>query len=113
MGRKFIKVNEVIALQNQIDGIKSINSWTKKKYELRDDFFAFVKDNYKSDCYSPHATFTNNKGNRFYSWDYEIRITPNNQRGYLSKYRGKKLFIVCTYIYKYGCRDLLILPLRN
>ena len=110
---KIIQLSEVHLLQNRIDEIRSIPTWTKHKHALKSDFLSFVKKKYKTDDYSPHATFKMNNGNRFYSWDYEIKTVGNDQRGYLSKYRGKKLFVVCLYIYQYGRRQLLILPLKN
>ena len=45
--------------------------------------------------------------------DQLIKTVGNDQRGDLSKYRGKKLFVICLYIYQYGRRQLLILPLKN
>ena len=112
MGKRFISKNELEVLQKKIDELKSINSWTKKKHDLRDDLITYIADNYKYFWYAPYANFQKNEGGRYYSWDYEIRITPKNQRGLLSEYRGKELFVICTYIYKYGKRELLIIPLK-
>ena len=113
MGRKFILKDEVLLIQNKVDSITSIKSWTKKKFEKRDMFLSFIQEYYRIDHYQPHATFKKTNNTRFYCWDYEIRLIPNNQRGYLRKYRGKNLLIICTYIYKYGNRQLLLIPIKK
>lgn len=113
MAKRYIKEEELIILKNKIEEMQSHATWTAEKYALRDALFSLIEKTYKYDTYERGADFLTLKDERFFTWDYELRPIPLNQRGQLKAYRGKKIFIICTYNAKYGKRNFLLLPLKN
>jgi hypothetical protein len=113
MGKKYLTEEESLLLIESIEQLKSHATWTKEKYDLKEKLMSRIKKNFRSDFYCPYADFKSLNNDRFYSWDYETRLIPSNQRGYLKNYRGRRVFILCTTIYKYGTRELLLIPLKK
>ena len=108
--RKILE-KEISIISNKIDQFRTYKTWTKEKYSIKKSLLFFIQKNYDSDNYNSNRILKNSK-ERFYTWNYELKIISNNQRGYLKKYRGCKIFFICTYIHKYGSRDFLLLPIK-
>lgn len=114
MSKRYLKVHDVGLVISLIDKITSMPTWTKEKHKLKAEFFKFIRRNYRNDFYFAHVRFSLSDGRSFYAWSYEIKDLPKSQRGYLSKYAGRKIFLVCVGSYdNWGRKIFLVLPINK
>lgn len=85
---------------------KSHKTWTKNKYKAKDDFLSFI------DSVEHHWVKTDPKVyfERGKMWDYMIYEVPNDKKGTMAPYRGKKVVLMAK---GFGFeKSMLILPIE-
>lgn len=113
MGRRILPEDELGVILEKITQIKSVPTWTREKHNLKRSFLEFVRKNYKRDFYEADRRIKAIDGEQFHAWKHEVRLVHEKQRGFLKKYRGRKVIILCIYTYKWGNRELLVIPLKK
>lgn len=113
MGRRILPEDELGVILEKIEQIVSVPTWTREKHDLKRSLLDFIRKNYRSDIYEADKRFKALDGNRFYTWQHEVRLVHEGQKGFLRKYVGRKVFILCIYIYKWGNRELLVIPVKK
>lgn len=77
-------------LKNILQEIASIETWTNKKHQLKDELLVLLqKLNYVQFTVDARRAWL------FYVGEHKVIDVPHNQRGHLQPMRGKKVHLVC------------------
>jgi hypothetical protein len=87
----------------------SLKTWTKEKHKKKEEFLKFL-NRYRGWVIYRKDLFKFSDEKTFCCWDYEVVTIPSKKTGFFYNLRNQSVLILCVNHWKYGVRELYVIP---
>ncbi len=107
--RKKFRSEDFDSFKNLHSELLSIKTWTKEKHNKKEEFLKFLRKYRGWVIYRKNLLkFSDEKS--FCCWDYEVVTIPSKKTGFFFDLRSQSVLILCVNHWKYGVRELYVIP---
>ena len=108
MKRKF-RSEDFERFKNLHCELMSIKTWTKEKHNKKEEILKFLC-RYRGWVIYRKDLFKFSDEKTFCCWDYEVVTIPSKKTGFFYNLRNLSVLILCVNHWKYGVRELYVIP---
>lgn len=108
MKKKF-RSDDFERFKNLRSDLLSIKTWTKEKHKKKKELLKFLNRYRGWVIYRKNLSkFSDDMS--FCCWDYEVVTIPTKKTGFFYELRNQSVLILCVNHWKYGIRELYVIP---